>query len=63
MRTISKGEYNYLLGLKAKEQKNIQLYKQRIKDDPENMLWQNKLSQTFAKYYRIKYKLDNYNVK
>ena len=62
MRTITKGEYNYLVNCKDKEYNNIMVYKEKLKNDPDNMLFKSKISKGWSIYFRIKYKLDNYNV-
>lgn len=60
MKSITQGEYNYLVKQKQNATKRILSLKNKLQDEPDNMLYKNQLSQQIAKMHRIDYKLENY---
>lgn len=60
MKSITQGEYNYLVKQKEITNKKILSLKNKLQDEPDNMFYKNQISQQIVKMHRIDYKLENY---
>lgn len=60
MKSITQGEYDYLVKQKQNAAKRILSLQNKLQDEPDNMLYKNQLAQHIAKIHKIEYKLENY---